>query len=276
MGDAAQGQPGMGQQGQGQPGQPAAGADQQHPQGQAGQPAAGTAQAVGVDGKFGQADVDRIVAQRLQRAEQTWLQKADEALAKVGVKGGLAGLDQHLQQQTEAQKAALASTNQYQTLYEQEKAEKARLLAEKDAEVKTLKAQRESDHIDRELLKASTKAISPDQVATLLRGRVRFDPQTSTTYTVDEMGNRLTDGKGEYLSVDDLVDAFLAKNPHFQRAAGGQGAGGQQNGRPPASGMGGGGPDASLGFDPGQLSDVEYAIKNQDKVRAAILAGKVI
>lgn len=219
---------------------------------------------------FTQVDLDRIVSDRLARERE----KYNAALAKVGIEGGIDAVDTHIQSQDEAQKNSLAEQKKYKELWETEKAEKSRLMAEKDAKLSELSKAREADHIERELMKAAVQSVAPDQVAALCREKVRFDPETKSVYVVDELGNRMTDGQGGYLTVGGYVGLFLQKNPHFAPAAGGQGAGSGAPNRPPSAGAQSGG---ALGFDHARIAggDLSYTLENREAVKRAIQSGQL-
>jgi len=98
-------------------------------------------------------------------------------------------------------------------------------------------------------------AVNPDQVAQLLAGRVRSGDD-GRVYVLDEAGQPMSDGAGANLEVGAFVASWVAGNPHFQRAAGGAGAGSRGGGNPP--------PEA---IDPKKLTDINYVRKQ----RAALL-----
>ena len=100
-----------------------------------------------------------------------------------------------------------------------------------DAEVSRLRAELEKIKIDGALINASSKAkaVSPDHVAQLLRNQLKLD-ESGQVQVLD------TDGKPKYtdsmepMTVDALVEEFLASNQYF-KAAGPSGTGSQGNTR---------------------------------------------
>lgn len=61
---------------------------------------------------------------------------------------------------------------------------------------------------------ARYKAVAPDQVKALVRNNVRLNADGEPE-VVDSEGKVRYDDSGRPLSVDNLVQEFLAKNPHF-------------------------------------------------------------
>jgi len=84
----------------------------------------------------------------------------------------------------------------------------------------TYKQKLEQTLVDGEILRAasSNNAVSPDQVAALLKGRVRLG-EGGSVEVLDADGSLMYNDKGEHLSVSELVGEFLTTNPHFVRAS---------------------------------------------------------
>ena len=118
------------------------------------------------------------------------------------------------------------------------------------------------------LTKASLDAVAPTQVASLLRGKLRFDPETKQVVVMDDLGGLATDGKGNYLTVEMLVTNFLNDNPHFRKAAGGTGANSTPgNARPPGSVTPPAPDSPGQGVDLARAqTDIEYALKHQTEI----------
>lgn len=184
-----------------------------------------------------QTEIDRIVSERLAREREqnakrlktlgfdSW-EAAEQWRAKQGEEASKA---------EEAKRAQLAEQQQFKTLYETEKkkreereAELSKQLQELTGKHTTTVAQMRAERVQRELVAAASAAgaVAPDQIAALLQGRVSVDEQGALV-VLGADGKPATDGKGGALGVGALVGEFVAKNPHFARAAPGAGAGGQ-------------------------------------------------
>ena len=100
-----------------------------------------------------------------------------------------------------------------------------------DAEVSRLRAELEKIKIDGALINASSKAraVSPDHVAQLLRNQLKLD-ETGQVVVLDTDGKPMYTDSAEPMSVDALVEGFLASNQYF-KAAGPSGTGSQGNTR---------------------------------------------
>jgi acylphosphatase len=61
------------------------------------------------------------------------------------------------------------------------------------------------------------KAINPDQVTNLLKGKVKLNDDGRVEVLAENNQPRYN-SKGELLSVDDYVQEFITQNPHFQAA----------------------------------------------------------
>jgi len=187
-----------------------------------------------------QSEIDRIIEQRLAREREQTAKK----LKSLGFESW-ESLEQQRKQQSEAQakaeeaeRARLAEQNQFKTLYETEQKKREEREAELTRQLKELEGkhlstmtQMHAERAQREIIAhASTAgAVAPDQLALLLSSRVKVDEQGALVVLGPD-GKPATDGKGNALSVAELVNDFLAKNAHFVRAAPGAGAGGQAAG----------------------------------------------
>ena len=98
-----------------------------------------------------------------------------------------------------------------------------------DTEISTLRTELETIKIDGALINASSKAkaLAPEHVAKLLRSHVKLNAEGNVTITDAEGKARYTDA-ADPMSVDDLVEEFLASNQYF-RAAGPSGTGSSGN-----------------------------------------------
>lgn len=97
-----------------------------------------------------------------------------------------------------------------------------------DGEITSLRTELETIKIDGALINASSKAkaLSPEHVAKLLRGNVKLDSNGKVLVTDADGNPRYTDN-ADPMTVDHLVDEFLAGNQYFKAAGpSGTGAGG--------------------------------------------------
>lgn len=97
------------------------------------------------------------------------------------------------------------------------------------AEISALRTELERIKVDGALIDAASqaKALAPQQVAKLLKDAVRLQAD-GTINIVDDSGNPRYTDEGDPLSVQGLVDEFLASNTYF-RAAGPSGTGSTSN-----------------------------------------------
>lgn len=91
-------------------------------------------------------------------------------------------------------------------------------LSVKDAEIQKRDQIIKEYKIDNPLLTAAAKynSVNPEQVRTLLKGRVRLNDQGEQE-VVDDSGNVRYNDSGKPIGVDELVREFLDSNPHFTR-----------------------------------------------------------
>ena len=90
------------------------------------------------------------------------------------------------------------------------------LAAKKDAEIQRRDQIIREYRVDTPLVNAAAKfrAVAPEQVKALLKNQVRLNAQGEVEVT-DESGQISYNDQGQPLAVDDLVQDFLNKNPHF-------------------------------------------------------------
>jgi hypothetical protein len=169
---------------------------------------------------YTQAEVDAVVQARIDAAT-------------AAVKTQFEGVDvteyQRLKaEDTKRAEESLLAKGQYEQLL-------ANTVKEKDTALETLSkesfaresallAQLERSEVDAKLLAAAGKSHSPDQVAALIRGSIKFDAKTGVS-VVDAQGN-IVSKNGKPITVKEHVAAFLETNPHFLPATPG-GAGSQ-------------------------------------------------
>lgn len=169
---------------------------------------------------FTQADIDRIINERLRRAEDTAQARLLEAL-------GVDKLDTAKTQLEDARKRREAEMS------ETEKEREARLAAEKkladfQAELQTERTARLHDKRDNALAQAlaAAGAIDADEVVTVLKAKSSGDVEALLT------------AKGELDpdAIKALVDKARAERPHHFRP-GGVGSPSNRSGEPPAVNM---------------------------------------
>lgn len=93
------------------------------------------------------------------------------------------------------------------------------LASKKDAEIAKRDTIIKEYKMNTPLLSAAAKykAVNADQVRTLLMPSVKLNEEGDVSVVDDKGQIRYTD-KGTALSIDDLVQEFLTKNPHFVQA----------------------------------------------------------
>lgn len=210
-----------------------------------------------------QDEIDRIVQQRLERERK----KYDEKLESLGFKS-FEEIAELKRQQKEREEKELEEQQRYKELLEKTRSEKDAELAKLREQLQQTQSTYRQTTAERQLLEAAAaaEAVAPAQVASLLRSNIQIDDE-GKSYVVGPDGQRMTDGKGNELSVEAYVKAFIEENPHFQRAAGGRGAGGS----PPGKGGGG----AGGGFDPSKRNDLRHLQENRDDIIKKLKSGEL-
>ena len=220
---------------------------------------------------YTKAELDTVVQARVDAATAAAQAKMDAALA--AVKAPFEGIDvaeyKRLKEaETKRSDDALLAKGQYDQLLANTVKEKDAALerVQKDAadQLRELTIKLERSEVDAKLLSAATslKALRPDQVASLLRGSIKFDTVNGATI-VDASGNILSkDGKP--VTVEEHVKKFLEDNPHFMPASPG-GAGSQ--------GTSGGGSRSAFTLSAEDAKDpAKYRVARE----AALKAGKSV
>lgn len=89
-----------------------------------------------------------------------------------------------------------------------------------NSRISELEGTLKKEKVDGALLNAASKhkSVAPNQVADLLKNRVRLN-ELGQSEVVDDNGTPLYKDDGSSFGVDDLVKDFLAKNPHFAAAS---------------------------------------------------------
>ena len=169
---------------------------------------------------FSQEDLNRIVAERIAREKSKFEKKFENV-----------DLDHYktLVEKEELRKQEeLEKRGQYEQLLK-EQAEKF------NSKIKTYESELHSIKVDGTLLNeaSSAKAINPQQVVRLLKSNLRLN-EAGGVDVIDDKGNVRYNENGDPLKTNDLVNEFLASNPHFKaptpRGSGtGSGTGDQGN-----------------------------------------------
>ena len=141
---------------------------------------------------FSQEELDRIVADRVQREKR----KLDKKLEGIDLEEARQLMIDREQATIERQK----EKGEFESILKQ-------TVEKKDMEISQYKQRLESTLIDGSLLSAASKynAVEPNQVAQLLRSSLKLADDGSVE-------------KADPLSVDEVVGDFLTANPHFVRA----------------------------------------------------------
>ena len=141
---------------------------------------------------FTQADLDKVVADRVARERRKYEKKYD-------------GVD----------------IEQYQDLVQKaEKERQAQLKAKGDFE-KLLKEQAEKNiRVDGALLDSASKlkAVNPGQVATLIKDQVKLNEAGEVEIVDPKTGQTRYRDDGNHFTIEDLTQEFLTSNPHFVAA----------------------------------------------------------
>lgn len=85
-----------------------------------------------------------------------------------------------------------------------------------NSRINELEGTLKKEKVDGALLNSASKlkSVAPNQVADLLKNRVRLN-ELGQSEVVDDNGTPLYKDDGSSFGVDDLVKDFLTKNPHF-------------------------------------------------------------
>ena len=154
---------------------------------------------------FSQEELDRIVADRVQREKR----KLDKKLEGIDLEEARQLMIDREQATIERQK----EKGEFESILKQ-------TVEKKDMEISQYKQRLESTLIDGSLLSAASKynAVEPNQVAQLLRSSLKLADDGSVEI-LDSNGTVRYNEKADPLSVDEVVGDFLTANPHFVRAA---------------------------------------------------------
>lgn len=204
---------------------------------------------------FSQEDVNRIVNERLKRANASF----DAKIQATGY-SSIEELNAAAEKIREAERQRMEQQGQYKELLDRTRQEKDQTISEYQARVQALEQERESMMIDAQLNQAAQNSIAPGQVSALLRSRIRIVDGEPTV--MDDQGRAMLDGTGNKLSIQKFVNQWLQdEGRHFLPAAGGNGAG---------SAITHGTSGRTKGYDPNKRLDLDHL--RDPEVRADIIA----
>jgi hypothetical protein len=169
---------------------------------------------------YTQEDMDRVISDRLARERK----KFEKQLDGIDINEARQIMLEREQAQIERQK----EKGEFEQVLKQ-------TVEKKDQEIAKLNAALHSTKVDGALLTAANKhnAIDSEQVATLLRNRVRLSDD-GMVEVIDDNGTVRYNDNADPLSIDEAVSEFLTASPHFVRAtAGGAGTMGNAGGSTP-------------------------------------------
>lgn len=163
---------------------------------------------------FTQEEMDKIVSDRLARERRKYEKKLE------GV--DLDEARRLMQEKEQAEIEREKERGNFETVLK-------KTVEKKDNELLTMKQKLEKTLVDGAILSEASKnnAVSPDQVASLLKNKVRL-AESGNVEVLDDDGTPMYNDSGDLLSVNELVSNFLTVNPHFVRATSG-GAGSKGN-----------------------------------------------
>ena len=157
------------------------------------------------DKTFTQAELDRVVADRIARERRKFEKKYE-------------GIDpeyfHELNQKAEKEKQdKLKAKGEFEQILKAQ-AEK------KDAQINTLMNQVKTIKIDGALLDTASKykAVNPGQVVKLIKDQVKMNEAGDVEIVDPKTGQVRYNDKGDHITIDDLTKDFLNSNPHFVEA----------------------------------------------------------
>lgn len=155
---------------------------------------------------FTQADLDKVVADRVSRERRKYEKKYD------GV-----DIDQYqdlVQKAEKERQAQLKAKGHFEELLK-EQAEK------KDAQINQLMSQVKNIRVDGALLDTASKfkAINPGQVATLIKDQVKLNETGDVEIVDPKTGQTRYKDDGNHMTIEDLTQEFLTASPHFVAAS---------------------------------------------------------
>jgi hypothetical protein len=150
---------------------------------------------------FRQEDVDKIVAERIQRERAKFEKKYSDV-----------NLDEYKSMIAEKERKELEAKKQrgeFEKILEE-------TVGKKDGVIHDLQKQIHSIKVEGALLNAASakRAVNPKQVTQLLQNSVKLT-ETGDVEVLDETGAPRYNDDGKLMSVDQYVNQWLTDNPHF-------------------------------------------------------------
>lgn len=167
-----------------------------------------------------QAEIDRIVADRLARNDRQW----EKRLQGIDIDEARAALQDRENARIEEQK----QRGDFDKLYKD-------TVDKYEAQIAQLKSEQRTEKVEKALFSAASQgnAVSNEQVGALLRDNVKVADDGSVE-VYDQNGVVRYNDQGVPLSVNEYVQEFLTANPHFVKATtGGVGSQGAAGGSTP-------------------------------------------
>ena len=154
---------------------------------------------------FSQADLDKIVADRVSRERRKFEKKYE-------------GIDPEYYTELSA-KAEKERQDKLKAKGEFEQILKE-TVSKKDEQIGALLNQVKTIKVDGNLLDTASKfkAVNPGQVSQLLKDQVQMNEAGDVEIVDPKTGQVRYNDKGEHMSVSELVGEFLTANPHFVSA----------------------------------------------------------
>lgn len=212
-----------------------------------------------------QDELDEFLEKRIGRTRRTYDKQIDDLTKEVEKLKGKGGKD--AQQGAQGQQA-----QGNERTYTQ--AELQELIAKRDEEY-TPKLKAAEDRVSKLLEKersaaiisaaARANAIDPEDVSLLVGRHVSHD-EDGALVVLNEKGTPRLNSKGEPLSVEEFVKAFVESKPHLKRGSGTSGAG---------SGTSNNGTTSAQTFTKDQLNDPAFYKANREAIHRAAREGRL-
>jgi len=167
-----------------------------------------------------QAEIDRIVADRLARNDRQW----EKRLQGIDIDEARSALQDRENARIEEQK----QRGDFDKLYKD-------TVDKYETQIAQLKSEQRTEKVEKALFAAASQgnAVSNEQVGALLRDNVKVADDGSVE-VYDQNGVVRYNDQGVPLSVNEYVQEFLTTNPHFVKATtGGVGSQGAAGGSTP-------------------------------------------
>lgn len=167
-----------------------------------------------------QDELNDIIEARLARERQRWEQK-------LGGPGAADELERLRKAAAERKRLDDEARGNYERALAAKDDEWGKQIKEREDRLAALRAELRKDRVRGAIIAAAAeaRALKPDQLADLLEGRrVTLDEESLSVVVLDPAGKPWFP-HGKPASVQHLVEAYLAENPHLAQASGTGGAG---------------------------------------------------